>query len=332
MLAGHASRSDLRAWGGRGLGDTVVFAVGGNALAPSGAGGHEEARAHVRAVAEAAAGLLGGDRRLLVVHGNGPQVGALALAQEAVAREVPPQPLFVLGAMTQGQLGYLLAQSLGDVLAEADGERRVSAVMTQVVVDRDDPAFATPTKPIGPFFPAGRARRLAAARGWEVAEDAGRGWRRVVASPDPVEIVEGAQIRRLLDAGEVVVACGGGGVPVARRDGRLEGVEAVIDKDFAAALVADLVGASTLLLLTGVERVAVDYGTPRERALDRLTVAEAERHLADGQFPPGSMGPKVRAGIRFLAGGEAGGRQAIITSIERAADALAGRAGTHLVA
>jgi carbamate kinase len=201
--------------------------------------------------------------------------------------------------------------------------------MTQVVVREDDPAFSRPTKPIGPFFSEGRARRLAASRGWEVAEDAGRGWRRVVASPEPIEVVESPEIRRLLDAGEIVVACGGGGVPVARVGEELVGVDAVIDKDFAAALIGRLVGATSLLLLTGVDRVALDFGTPEERPIEEMTVAEARRHLANGQFPPGSMGPKVEAAAQFI---EAGGREAVISSLERAADAMAGRTGTRIVA
>lgn len=311
------------------LADTVVLAIGGNALAPAGLGAFADQEERARAVADAALGVLDAGHRLLMVHGNGPQVGALAMAQEAVAREVPVQPLFVLGAMTQGQLGYLLAQAIGDALAAAGRPRAVAAVMTQVVVREDDPAFAAPTKPIGPFFSEGRARRLAAARGWDVAEDAGRGWRRVVASPEPVEVVEAGEIRRLLDAGEVVVACGGGGVPVARVGDDLVGVDAVIDKDFAAALIGRLVGATSLLLLTGVERVALDFGTPRERAVDRMTIAEARGHLRDGQFPAGSMGPKVEAAAQFI---EAGGREAVITSLERAGDAAAGRAGTRVVA
>ncbi len=262
------------------------------------------------------------------MHGNGPQVGALAMAQEAVSREVPPQPLFVLGAMTQGQLGYLLAQAIGDALAAAGRPRAVAAVMTQVVVSPDDPAFGVPTKPIGPFFSQGRAQRLADARGWQVVEDSGRGWRRVVASPVPIEVVEAAEIGRLLDAGEVVVACGGGGVPVARVGHELVGVDAVIDKDFAAALIGRLVGATSLLLVTGVEQVLIDFGTPSERPVDRMTLAEARGHLADGQFPPGSMGPKIQAAVEFV---EASGGVAIVTSLERIADALAGRAGTHIV-
>jgi carbamate kinase len=231
--------------------------------------------------------------------------------------------------MTQGQLGYLLAQALGDALAGVGRPRDVAAVMTQVVVDPDDPAFANPTKPIGPFFSAGRARRLADARGWAVAEDAGRGWRRVVPSPEPLEVVEWPQIRSLLESDQVVVACGGGGVPVTRAGDALVGVEAVIDKDLAAARVGALVRAQDLLLLTGVDRVALDWGTPRERSVSEMSVDEARAHLADGQFPAGSMGPKVEAAVRFV---EGGGRRAIITSLERAADGLAGRAGTRVVA
>jgi carbamate kinase len=309
--------------------ETVVVAIGGNALAPAGLGDFAGQEERAQQVADAAVGLVGPDRRLLMVHGNGPQVGALAMAQEAVAREVPPQPLFVLGAMTQGQLGYLLAQALGDALVQAGRPRTVAAVMTQVVVSTDDPAFGRPTKPIGPFFSEGRARRLARARGWDVVEDAGRGWRRVVASPEPVEVVESPEIRRLLEAGEVVVACGGGGVPVARVGDELVGVDAVIDKDFAAALIGRLVGATSLLLVTGVEQVSLDFGTPEERPVDVMTVAEARGHMAEGQFPPGSMGPKIEAAAQFL---EAGGREAIITSLERIAAALAGETGTRIVA
>jgi carbamate kinase len=197
------------------------------------------------------------------------------------------------------------------------------------LVDERDPAFSTPTKPIGPFFPEGRARRLAAARGWSVAEDAGRGWRRVVASPRPIEILEWDEIRGLLDEDKIVIACGGGGVPVARRAEALIGVEAVIDKDFSAALIGRRVGADSLLLLTGVDEVMLDFGTPEQRGVDRLSVAEARRHLSEGQFPAGSMGPKIAAAASFVAGG---GNAAVITSLEHGADALAGRFGTRIVA
>jgi carbamate kinase len=308
---------------------TVVLAIGGNALAPAGLGAFADQELRAREVARTAVAILAAGDRLLIVHGNGPQVGALAMAQEAVAREVPPQPLFALGAMTQGQLGFLLAQAVGNAMVEAGRRRAVAAVMTQVVVDPRDPAFATPTKPIGPFFSEGRARRLAEARGWSVAEDSGRGWRRVVPSPMPVEVVEADEVRRLLDAGEVVVACGGGGVPVAREGDDLVGVDAVIDKDFAAALIGSLVGADTLLLVTGVDHVLLDFGTPRERPVAGMTVAEARAHLVDGQFPPGSMGPKIEAAARFV---EAGGTDALVTSLERVGEALAGRGGTRITA
>jgi carbamate kinase len=226
--------------------------------------------------------------------------------------------------MTEGQLGSLIAISLYAVCGR---RHRIAAMLSHVIVDLDDPAFAHPTKPIGPFFSEGRARRLAEARGWSVAEDSGRGWRRVVPSPTPMEVVEAGEIRRLLEAGEVVVACGGGGVPVAREGAELVGVDAVIDKDAAAALVGSLVAADDLLLVTGVDQVMLDFGTPRERAVDAMTVDEARAHLADGQFPPGSMGPKVAAAAEFVA---SGGSRAIITSMERLGEALAGRAGTRI--
>jgi carbamate kinase len=309
------------------LRETVILAIGGNALAPAGLGDFADQEERARSVARTAVGIVAGGDRLLIVHGNGPQVGALAMAQEAVAREVPPQPLFVLGAMTQGQLGYLISQAVGDALVAAEREPAVAAVVTQVVVDAQDPAFGNPTKPIGPFFSEGRARRLADARGWSVTEDSGRGWRRVVPSPIPQEVVEAAEIRRLLDGGEVVIACGGGGVPVTREGAELVGVDAVIDKDFAASLIGRLIGATSLLLVTGVDQVLLDFGTPRQRAVESMTVAQARAHLADGQFPPGSMGPKIEAAAQFV--DETGGT-AVITSLERVADALDGASGTRI--
>ncbi len=309
------------------MSNVVVMAVGGNALAPSGVGSIEEQSEHARGVAGHVLSLLDAGHRLLLVHGNGPQIGALSLAQEAVAQDVPPQPLHVLGAMTQGQLGWLLSDAIGDALESAGMGRDVVAVVTQVVVDPNDPGFANPSKPIGPFFSKGRAKRLAEARGWDVADDSGRGWRRVVASPAPREVIEWPQVRELLDAKQVVIAGGGGGIPVTRSEGHLVGVEAVIDKDLAAALLGALVKAKTLLLLTGVEQVSLDFGTDQQRQLTQMTVAEARAHLADGQFPPGSMGPKVQAAIEFV---ENGGEEAIITSLASTAAALAGTTGTRV--
>ena len=306
---------------------TVVLALGGNALSRAGeAGTHSEQQANATAMAEAVCALLDGGRGVVLVHGNGPQVGALALQQEQGAGLVPPQPLHSLDAMTQGQLGSLL----GLALRNACGERaaRVVSLVTHVLVDPADPGFAHPTKPIGPFFAPARAQELAAGRGWAVGEDAGRGWRRLVASPEPLAIVEADAIRCLADAGFLVVAAGGGGIPVQRVDGRLQGVDAVVDKDLAAALLALTTGADALLLVTGVDQVALDYGTESERPIGTISADEAEGHLLAGQFPAGSMGPKVAAAVRFLRGG---GKLAVITSPPHLAAALDGRDGTRIV-
>jgi carbamate kinase len=303
---------------------TVVVALGGNVLTREGqAGTSEEQEANARLMARAVARIIDADWRVVITHGNGPQVGNLAIQQEEGARMVPPQPLFVLGSMTQGQIGHVL----GNAVAEASGTEVVT-VVTHVEVDRDDPAFTDPTKPIGPFFSEEQAHRLAEKRGWAVRQDAGRGFRRVVPSPDPRSILEADAIGALVEQGYTVIAAGGGGVPVVRRGRRWAGVDAVIDKDLSAERLASDIGADTLLLLTGVDRVALDFGTPEERPLTVVSVEEARDFLADGQFPPGSMGPKVTAAIRFV---EGGGAQAIITSPRRATAALAGTHGSRVV-
>ncbi len=312
----------------------IVAAFGGNAVTrATERGTHDEQLANVRVMCEQVQPLIEAGHRLVIIHGNGPQIGVLALQVEAGnALGVPDQPFDVLGAMTQGQIGYLIQQTLGNVLrkaGEGSRSRAVTSVVTQVLVDRADPAFQHPTKPIGPFYDRELAERLAAEKGWAVSQDSDRGWRRVVPSPQPIEVIEAPAIRSLSAAGVIVIAAGGGGVPVVREpDGSLAGVEAVIDKDLAAERLAALVGADTLLLLTGVRRICLDYGTPTQRDLDVLPVSDALRHLADGQFPAGSMGPKVQAAIRFL---EDGGRQAIITSPEALGAALAGTDGTRIV-
>lgn len=303
---------------------TVVVALGGNVLTREGqAGTHEEQHANALRMARSVARVIDAGWRVVLTHGNGPQVGNLAIQQEEGAGMVPPQPLFVLGAMTQGQIG----QVLGSAVAQVNGGGVVS-VVTHVEVDGDDPAFANPTKPIGPFFSEREARRLADERGWIVRQDAGRGFRRVVPSPDPRAIVEADAIGELLARGYTVIAAGGGGIPVVRKGKRRSGVNAVIDKDLSAERLASDIGADVLLMLTGVDRVAVDFGTPRQRPLPTVTVDEAREYLAEGQFPPGSMGPKVTAAIRFV---EAGGARAIITSPRWAARALAGTHGTQVV-
>lgn len=302
---------------------TVVIALGGNALLPPGAEPTVATqRQHIRAACRQIVPVVAAGYRVVLVHGNGPQVGHLLLQNEAARDVVPPLPLDVLVAQTQGQLGYLITQELEHALAAAGSPRPVTAVLTRVEVAA---AAAAATKPVGPFHSAEEARRLAGR--YAMVEDAGRGWRRVVQSPEPHAVREGAAIRRLLDAGCVVVSCGGGGIPLdASRAG--EGVEAVVDKDLASERLATALGAEYLLLLTGVAAVSVDFGTPHQRSLGRVTAAELEEHLRRGQFPPGSMGPKVLAAIRFVRNG---GKRAVIGPLTGALDALDGRAGTQVV-
>jgi carbamate kinase len=300
----------------------AVVAVGGNALTAADQGGTSiEIEANAAGMAGSLADLVRSGWQVAVVHGNGPQVGNLAMQQDALADVVPAQPLHQLCAMTQGQLGSVLVRAIDHEC----GAGTAVCVVTHVCVDPRDPAFDNPTKPIGPFFSRERAGQLAHERGWHVVEDSGRGYRRVVASPRPARIVEMDAVRTLLQAGHVVLAAGGGGVAVSvGPGGAMAGIDAVIDKDHAAAALATAVGASELYLLTGVDCVLLDFGTPDQRPAHRLTTEEAERHLADGQFPPGSMGPKVTAALRFLGDG---GHRAIITSAGMLAAAVAGRPG-----
>jgi carbamate kinase len=302
-----------------------VLAFGGNALVPEDESGtYDQQQKRAAPMAEVVADLVAEGYRVAVVHGNGPHVGSLAVQQEGGADMVPPQPLQVLVAMTQGQIGHLLTVAMREAGLDA------VAVLTHVVVDQESPAFQDPTKPIGPFFDEREAHELADARGWAISEDSGRGYRRVVASPPPVDIVEHSTICELVDAGQVVVAVGGGGIPVTREaDGTLRGVEAVIDKDLAAERLATLLGAQALALVTNVAEVALDYGKPDQRAITEMTATEARAHLDAGQFPPGSMGPKVTAAIEFI---QHGGEVAVITNAEHVTAALRGAHGTRVVA
>ena len=288
---------------------TAIVALGGNALVAEGqAGTYDQQRVNAAAMAIPICELLNADWRVVIVHGNGPQVGNLAIQQELGRSEVPAMPLFSLGAMTEGQLGSLIAIAL---YRQCGRRQPIAALLSHVIVDIDDPAFDHPTKPIGPFFTEEAAKRLARDRHWDVSPDAGRGFRRVVASPEPKGFVEIGAIRALLDSGHVVVTGGGGGIPVGRRDGVWDGVDAVIDKDYAAAELALQLEAEALVLITGVAAVQLDFGKPTQRPLTSIGVDEAEQHLADGQFPPGSMGPKVRAATQFLRNG---GELAVITN------------------
>jgi carbamate kinase len=303
----------------------LVIAFGGNALIRADERGTwTEQTAHAMEAAAAIARVARA-HQVVLTHGNGPQVGALALQQAGGEPDAPALPFDVLDAMTQGEIGYLLQQAL----AAVDPSLPTATILTRVRVSPDDPALTDqpPTKPIGPFYDEPTARRLAAERGWQVAPDAGRGWRRMMPSPHPVELLEQREIAVLAAAGVLVIAAGGGGIPVMPRDGRLVGVDAVIDKDRCAAELATATGADLLVLVTGVPRAALGFGTPGERGIVRLTVSDALRHLDAGEFPAGSMGPKVEGAARFAG---SGGR-AVITDAAHVAAALDGDEGTWIV-
>ncbi|MEA2703921.1 MAG: carbamate kinase [Actinomycetota bacterium] len=314
---------------------TAVVALGGNALTREGqAGTHAELEANATTMAKSVCSLLRTGWRVVLVHGNGPQIGNLAIQQEEGARLVPAQPLFSLGAMTEGQLGSLICLALRRVGDQA-WMRGAVALVTHVSVSPDDPAFDDPTKPIGPFLTPEEAESMGPSRGWVVKPDAGRGYRRVVPSPQPVTILETAAIRALLDQGQVVVAAGGGGVPVVRSEQGWRGVDAVIDKDYAAQQLATSLAAEALILVTGVEAVLLHYGTPEQVPIREMTVTDAEGYLETGEFPEGSMGPKVRAATRFL---RRGGEVAVITSpnlvyasLEGTVSELEGVTGTRIM-
>lgn len=299
----------------------AVVALGGNALTRAGqAGTCEEMLANAAAMASAINDVIAAGWRVVVVHGNGPQVGSLALQQESTSL-VPAQPLALLNAMTQGLLGSIIGRAIDRIR----GPGTAAALVTHVTVDPGDPAFGCPSKPIGPFFERAEANRLAGERGWTVKSDSGRGYRRVVASPEPTSVIEIGALRALADAGHVVIAGGGGGIPVVAADPAGRAVDAVIDKDRAASLIARLLRADALLLVTAVDRVMLNYGTAVQEELGTITAAEAARHLAAGQFPPGSMGPKIEAALRFLA---EGGTVAVITSPGLLSATLADAGGT----
>jgi carbamate kinase len=308
---------------------SVLIALGGNAILPArGAGTFEEQCAITRVTMQPIARMVQEGTDIVLSHGNGPIVGNILIRNEAAREQVPPMPLDVCGADSQGGIGYMMQNLLQNELRRAGLERPVVTLITQVVVDDRDPAFRRPTKPIGPFYTEERARQLAREKGWTIVEDAGRGYRRVVPSPEPLEIVEIEAIRRLLKAGAIVIAAGGGGIPVTRQwDRSLHGVEAVIDKDLASSLLARMLGFEVLVLVTGVEKVALDFQKPGQRDLDEVSVDELGRYLAEGHFPSGSMGPKIQAAIGFIRGG---GSRVVITTPDRVREALAGKTGTHV--
>lgn len=308
----------------------AVVALGGNAiLQPGQKGTAAEQLANVQATAKSIVELIKEGYDIVVTHGNGPQVGAILLQNEEAASVVPPMPMDICGAETQGQIGYMIQQSLGNELVKAGIKRDVATVVTQVVVSEEDPAFANPTKPVGPFYGEEEAKKLMAERGWVMKEDAGRGWRRVVPSPNPLKIKEKNTIVELVKNGTIVIASGGGGIPVLEKEsGETVGVEAVIDKDLAGECLARDVEADILLILTDVNYVALNYGTPEQENLTRVTLETMRRYQKEGHFKAGSMGPKVEALLRFV---ENGGERAIITSLASAPAALRGETGTEVV-
>ncbi len=310
----------------------LVIALGGNAIIPVGQEGtYSQQLAITRQTMDTVAQLALQGHQIVMTHGNGPVVGNIVLRGDAgmAIHGIPAMPMFVAGADSQGGLGYMLQQALQNALKAVGLDRPVASVVTQVRVDAGDKAFANPTKPIGPFYDEEQATRIREEMGWTIVKDAGRGWRRVVPSPRPVEVVEWEAIKALVAAGVVTIAVGGGGVPVVRNaQGELEGVDAVIDKDRASDLLGRLIGADALVIITQVDKVYARFGQPDQEALDVLPASRAEAMLAEGQFPAGSMGPKIEAALSFLAGG---GREVIITSPDAFLAAVQGQAGTRIV-
>lgn len=311
------------------MGKRIVIALGGNALGNN----LPEQMIAVKQTAKAIADLIEDGHQVVLSHGNGPQVGMIQNAMAELTRSNPekyiPCPLSVCVAMSQGYIGYDLQNALREELLDRGIKKGVATVLTQVEVDPADPAFANPTKPIGAFMSKEEADKLVAERDYRVIEDAGRGYRRVVASPKPQSIVEIESIRDMVEAGLVVVACGGGGIPVFQTEGHhLKGAAAVIDKDFASCVLAQQLQADTLIILTAVEKVAVNFGKPEQKWLDSLTPEEAETYIGEGHFAPGSMLPKVQAAVEFAK--SAAGRSALITLLEKARDGVAGRTGTRI--
>lgn len=311
--------------------EKLVIALGGNALQEGKGPATSEAQlAVVEKTSKYIADIIKKGYKVILAHGNGPQVGRIVLQNENSTNVTPAMPFDVCGAMSQGMIGYHMQQGLSKALRQMGDNTPVATIVTQVVVDKNDKAFLNPTKPIGPFYNEEDAKKLQAEKGYSVKEDAGRGWRRVVASPMPVEIVKLPVVQAMIDAGFVVITVGGGGIPVLKdENGNLEGTAAVIDKDLASERLSEDVDADALLILTAVEQVCLNYNKPDEKRLSRITVDEAQQYINEGHFAPGSMLPKIQAACMFANSKQ--GRRAIITSLDKAVDALLGQAGTTIV-
>lgn len=311
--------------------DRILVAIGGNATHPEDIEGtSREQKVIAAATAESLLPLAMRDNELVITHGNGPVVGKILMRQALTRDRIAPMPLDICVAHSQGGIAYLLVQALENALREAGSQRHVACLLTQVEVDPDDPAFDNPSKPIGTFFDAEEAARIGDELGWRMAEDSGRGWRHVVPSPRPKHVCDISLVELLARRGTIVIAGGGGGIPVIRGPkGVRRGVHAVIDKDLTSAHMANILGIKLLMILTAVPNLAIHFGEPGQRDLDRVTVAQLRTLHAEGHFPPGSMGPKVEAAIQFI---EGGGERVVIAHLEDAMAALAGEAGTHIVA
>lgn len=308
----------------------MVIAIGGNAIVKEGQKGtFEEQQVNISTSCEPIVDMIQEGHQVVVTHGNGPQVGSTLIRARMAADVVPTFPLDVYGAETQGNLGYLIQQTITNMMSSRGMDKKAVSVITQVQVSLEDPAFENPTKPIGPFYTKEMLdKEIAEGNVFPYVEDSGRGYRHVVPSPVPTKIVESEAIDALLSKDMTVITVGGGGIPVVETEGQLKGIEAVIDKDFASALLAAEIGADYLFILTGVEQVAINFGKPDQRNLDRMSMDEAIRYMGEGQFPKGSMGPKIEAAILFL---KNGGKNVIITSIDKLKDALEGKTGTWIV-
>lgn len=311
--------------------DRIVVAIGGNATHPEDIEGTSREQKDIAALtAKALLPLAMMDNQLIITHGNGPVVGKILMRQALTRDVIAPMPLDICVAHSQGGIAYLLVQAIENALREHGNDRHAACLLTQVEVDPNDPAFQNPTKPIGTFYSEDEAKTVGAKMGWTMREDAGRGWRHVVPSPSPQHICDISLIEELSRRGSIVIAGGGGGIPVIRNpDGTRLGVEAVIDKDLTTAHMANVLKIDTMVMLTAVPQVTIDFGTPKARALSHVSAAEMQTHLDAGQFPPGSMGPKIDAALRFL---NRGGNRVIIAHLEEAGAALNGEAGTHITA
>jgi carbamate kinase len=308
---------------------TAVVALGGNAIGTTGKEDIHEQFANTRKSLGGIVELIKDGYNLAITHWNGPQVGNALLRVERTMDAIPALPLGVIVADTEGGMGYMIEQSLQNKLHREGIPRKVVTIVTQVIVDRDDPSIKNPSKPIGPFYTREQAERLAKKNGWVIKEDAGRGFRRLVPSPIPRQIVEKEIIRSLVQSGTIVIAAGGGGAPVyLEEDGAYEGVDAVVDKDRASAVLAKDIGAEILVILTAVDKVCLNFKQPDEHPLSWITLTEAKRYIVEGHFPQGSMGPKIEAAVQFI---EAGGKQVVITSLGLVREALEGKAGTKII-